>query len=367
MSERIINLHKLFIQLASDIRVLMIRLADRVDNIKTIKSLDEESQKWAAEKTEKIYAPIAKALGIYAYTEILENEALRVKEPEHFRDLEILSSMKFKKAEKKLRKASNQIIDFLAESGIPHEVTYRQKSISSISRKLHQYYSEGKVESLKEIDNLYDLLGIRILVDSVNNCYKSLAFVQQNWNTINDEFDDYIQNPKPSGYQTLQVPIHLDDSLVCEIQIRTFEMHEMNEYGRASHFAYKYCRLNERDDFSWIKNLISQKDEIQGAIGNKSNIKLFEDTIFVFTPKDELITLPAGSTPVDFAYGVHTDIGDHAKMAKVNGKPVPLNSSLSSGDKIEIITDKNHKPSYDWLEFVKTPHARSHIKKAVEQ
>lgn len=366
-SDRVANLHKLFIQLSKDIRVLIIRLADRVDNVKTVDGFNKKEREWIAKNALHVYAPIAKAVGIYAFTSELENAALQILEPERYKTIEKYQEQKFKKIEHDLILAKHKISEYLKSSGIEKfEITFRKKSIYSTHLKALYKAKKGDIKSSNDFDGLYDLTGIRILVDKEETCYSTLAYIQSQWDMILDEFDDYITNPKPNGYRTLQTAVWLKPGVSCEMQIRTFEMDEFNEYGPASHFAYKYAKNSNREQSAdWIKNLIDLKDGIQTSLAENSRIKLFEDTIFVFTPKQDLITLPKGSTPVDFAYAVHTHIGNTCSMAKVNGKLVALATQLKSGDTVEIMTDKHHKPSSKWLEFVASKEAKDCITKVV--
>ncbi len=366
-SDRIANLHKLFIQLSRDIRTLIVRLADRVDNIKTATGFNAKEREWIAKNSLHVFAPIAKAVGIYAFTRELENESLKILEPERYRFIEKFLEHKFKHAEHDLILAKHKIAEFLKSQGDQNfEISFRKKSIFSANEKALYKAKKGDINSIDDIGGLYDLLGIRILVSDEKICYSTLAYIQSEWPMIISEFDDYIAHPKPNGYKTLQTAIWLKPDVSCEIQIRTFEMHELNEYGSASHFSYKYQKgSDKKQSTDWIKNLISLKDGIQTTLASGSQIKLFEDTIFVFTPKSDLITLPKDATPVDFAYAVHTQIGDKCAMAKVNHKLVSLCTKLKSGDTVEIITEKHHKPSAKWLESVKTKEARDEIMKFV--
>lgn len=367
-SDRIASLHKLFIQLSKDVRALIVRLADRVDNVKTTQGFNQKEREWIAKNSLHIYAPIAKAVGIYAFTRELENESLKILEADRYKYIERYLEKNFKETEHDLIMAKHKISEFLKSQGETNfEISFRKKSIYSTNEKAKYKAKKGDISSIDDLDSIYDLLGIRILVSNEEVCYSTLAYVQSQWDLIPGELDDYISNPKPNGYKTLQAAVWLKPKVSCEIQMRTFDMHEFNEYGAASHFAYKYSKGSEKKQSSdWIKNLIDLKDGIQSSLAQNSQIKLFEDTIFVFTPKQDLITLPKDATPVDFAYAVHTDIGDKCSMSKVNGKLVALSTPLKSGDIVEIVTEKNHKPSAKWLEFVKSKEARDCISKKVK-
>lgn len=354
------ELHKLYIQLSSDIRVLLIRLADRIENMKTSEIFDNAKRLDLADKALSVYAPVSYACGIYSFTKEFQNEALKIIDPDVYSRINKWIKKRFDYTREDLNQLKAEIEEHLRENNIEHKITYRTKSVYSVYQKINRKYP-GDIEESK-INQISDLVGIRILVPSVDECYSVLAFLQKKWEMILEEYDDYIKNPKPNGYQTLQTAFALNKKVRCEVQIRTFEMHEKNEFGNASHFQYKYGRSRNNDAY-WVKTLINMKDEILNKISNnKTNIGLFEDTIFVFTPKGDLITLPKGSTPVDFAYAVHTDIGNHCTGAKVNDRMTKLNSILKSGDSIEILTNKSSRPSINWLRFVKTRIARQKIK-----
>lgn len=366
-TDNVENLHKLIIHMAKDIRVLLIRLADRIDNIKTTEAFKDEEKIWIAKSAINLYAPIAKAVGVYYFTRELEEASLKILEPERYKQIEAFSKRHLKDAEIELIKAKRKIEDFLKSHNLNAEVRFRTKSIYSIHKKAHYKYNKGDIKSSEDFEGLYDLLGIMALLPNEKDCYQVLAFVQENWKIIQNEFDDYIANPKPNGYRTLQTAIELAPGKYCEIQIKTFDMHNYNEFGPASHFSYKYGKVSSKSQANWIRELIEQKEKINEMIAGESKIKAFQDTVFVFTPKGQLITLPKDSTPVDFAFALHTDIGKGCSGALINGKMVSLNTPLSSGDTIEIQVNKNHIPSADWLKFVKTSEARKQIRKYMKR
>ncbi|MDQ5981365.1 MAG: hypothetical protein QG570_112 [Patescibacteria group bacterium] len=352
-------IHKLLIQLASDIRVLLIRLADRLDNIRNCSCFSVEKQTDIAHKALGIYAPISDAVGIYSFVREFQKLALRILEPETCNKIEKFVVKKRKDLEPRLRKMQVDIQEFVTKEEIDAQTNYRNKSVYSIYAKVKRKFGDNFNE--QTISQLGDFVGIRVLVPTIDNCYQILAHLQNKWEMINEDYDDYIANPKPNGYRTLQTSFKLDNHVKCEVQIRTYEMHEQNEYGPASHFTYKYGS-SKKSDAKWIKSLIDMKESITSNLASENTkIGLFENTIFVFTPKNKLITLPKGSTPVDFAYSVHSDIGDHCSGAKINDRIAKLDTELKSGDVIEILISKNHKPSKDWLHFVKTREARKHI------
>ena len=364
-NKRVENLHKLFIQLSKDIRVLIIRLADRVDNIQTCDSLKLESRKWISQKALTIYSPIAKAVGIYMYNRLLMDECLRITNPDRYKKIFRYRKIEFQNVEKQLEKVKYDISRYLSEKNIKHEISYRKKGIYSTHEKAINKAKKGDIRNANDFAGLHDMIGLRVIVEDIPDCYIVLAYLQENFPTINEEFDDYIRKPKGNGYRSLQIPVKINNKHICEVQIRTFEMHDLNEYGAASHFVYKYGELNSEKSIGWIKELIEMKDQINESLAKTPAIKIFEDTIFVFTPKESLITLPKGSTPVDFAYAIHTDLGKTCCGAKINGKLVKLDAELKSGQTIEIMTDRNHRPSPHWLEFAKSKCARDEITKSI--
>lgn len=354
------ELHKLFIQLSADMRVLLIRLADRIENMKTSEIFNDEKRKDLADKALSVYAPVSYACGIYSFTKEFQNEALKIIDSEVYSKIDKWIKKRFEYTREDLNQLKGEIEKHLRENNIEHKITYRTKSVYSVYKKINKKYP-GNIDENK-INQISDLVGIRILLPNIDDCYSILAFLQKNWEMILEEYDDYIKNPKPNGYQTLQTAFALNNKVRCEVQIRTFDMHEKNEFGNASHFQYKYGGSRNNDAY-WVKTLINMKEELLNKISsNNTNIGLFEDTIFVFTPKGDLVTLPKGSTPVDFAYAVHTDVGNHCVGAKINGRMTKLDSLLKSGDSIEILTNKSSKPSINWLRFVRTRIARQKIK-----
>lgn len=356
-------IHKLLIQLAKDIRVLIIRLADRVDNIKTADALPQSDKEWVAINSKMIYAPIAKATGIYTFARELDDESFRILNPQRYAEIKAFQNEKYKEVEKELESAKNKIKAFIQNELEPqkYEISFRKKGVYSTHSKAVFKAKKGHIANDKDFDALYDLLGIRIMIENPQDCYKILAFIQNEWENIQSEFDDYIANPKENGYRSLQTAIKLTAEHNCEIQIRTFEMHHNNEFGRASHFVYKYGG----NSANWIKDLIELKENIQSNLSQNSHIGLFEDTIFVFTPKGDLKTLPKGSVALDFAYSIHGNIGDTCTGAKINGKHSPIATELKSGDTVEILTTGGKKPSSDWLRIAKSSEAKRHIRKAL--
>jgi GTP pyrophosphokinase len=356
-------IHKLLIQLAKDIRVLIIRLADRVDNVKTADALPYADQEWIALNSKLIYAPIAKAAGIYSFARELDDEAFRILNSERYKAIEEFQAEKYKEIESYLESAKQKIEDFIKTSleEQKYDISFRKKGIYSTHSKALYKAKKGHIKDENDFNGLFDLLGLRIMIENEKDCYKILAFIQDLWENIQSEFDDYIINPKRNGYKSLQTAVKLTPSHNCEVQIRTFDMHHNNEFGKASHFVYKYGG----NSATWIKDLIDLKENIQGNLSQNSKINLFEDTMFVFTPKGDLITLPKNATALDFAYAIHTNIGNTCTGALINNKHSPIATILKSGDIVEIITHSNKKPSKDWLLIAKTPEAKKHIRKSI--
>lgn len=362
--KKIPNLHKLLIHLSEDMRVLIIRLADRVDNIKTAHCLTNEERQWIAQKAIYLYAPISKSIGLNQYYKLFNREAFKLLNPKRYGKLKNYVDIKLTNADSIL-KATEERIELITAGFTSHyDISSRRKDIFSIHKKAILKANKGDIKHDEDISGLCDLLGIRILVENEDLCFKIMNEISKQWELIPGEYDDYITNPKPNGYKTLQASIKLDKDFRCEIQIRTYEMHSFNEFGPASHLSYKYGnKISSNND--WIKDLVASKDNIQQGLAKDSKIRLFENEIFVFTPKNQVIALPAKSTIVDFAYAIHSDIGDHCDSGIVNNKQVQLDHELKSGDIIEIKTRKNRLPSKDWLKFVKTNEAKRNIKRYV--
>ncbi len=357
-------IQKLFIQLSDDLRALYIHLADRVDNIKTSSPLAVEDRVLIANRALSIYAPLAYSVGIYSFTRELQDEAFEILYPHESKLIRNAITKRLDKTEEQFHKIRKNISEFLISNKIHNfKIMTRTKSIYSIYKKLLR--KAGSISEDLLDSKINDLVGIRVLLPTVENCYSLLSHLQNEWEMIEDEYDDYIANPKPNGYQTLQTSFRFDNNVMCEVQIRTFDMHEHNEYGSSSHLSYKWGSNKTHGNASWLKQLISIKDEILSEKAITGTHDLFKEKIFVFTPQYDLKTLPAKSTPVDFAYAIHGDIGNHCKGAKINGQLAKLETELKSGDVVEILTNKTAKPNPKWLEFVKTHEAKKHIKKAI--
>ncbi len=359
------NLRKMFLAMANDIRIVLIKLADRLHNMRTIAPLPEWKRQRTSQETLDIYAPLAERLGIGSIQKELEDLAFRELHPETYVSL----TRDLAQAEE----ARQQIVDRvctvlhreLTRAGIkvdPKKITGRPKHIYSIWRKMQRPKYAGQ-----PVARIYDRLGVRVLLDDVKDCYAALGVVHAVWKPIPGEFDDYIANPKTSGYQSLHTAV-LHEGEPLEIQIRTDQMHEEAERGIAAHWKYKQGKavVAEADQkLAWLRQLLEWQKDLADAreFVRSVRLDLFQNEVFVFTPKGDVIDLPAGATPVDFAYRIHTDVGHHTVGAKVNGRLVPLSQKLHSGDIVEIMTNKTSPgPSRDWLTFVSTSNARAKIK-----
>ncbi len=354
------NLRKMFIAMAKDIRVIIIKLADRLHNMQTLQYHEEEKQKKIAKETLEIYAPLAHRLGVWDIKWRLEDLAFRYLEPDKYRYVAKKVSETRKEREKFIERAIEIIKAELDKAEIKAEVTGRAKHLYSIYQKM--------LRRGIEIEEMYDLLGVRIIVNSEKECYEVLGIIHNLWRPVPGRFKDYIANKKSNNYQSLHTTVIAMDGKPLEVQIRTWEMHRIAEYGVAAHWLYKE-EIKRPDSFeeklSWLRQLLEWQRELADDQEFLESVKsdLFEREIYVFTPKGDVIALPQGSTPIDFAYAIHTEVGHRCRGAKVNGKIVPLNYVLQNGDIVEIITSKEEgKPSRDWLNIVKTTQAKNKIK-----
>jgi len=357
------NFRKMIFSMAMDLRVIMIKFADRLHNMRTLEFLPPQKAKRIALETREVYAPLAHRFGIARIKWELEDLSLKFLDSESYNDLVRKISDRREERERYIRKLSGPISDELHKNGIEAEVQGRPKSIYSIYRKIKN--------RRKPFEEIFDLLAIRIVVEKLDECYFALGVVHTLFTPVQERFKDYIATPKLNMYQSLHTTVVGPEGKMVEIQVRTSEMHRVAEIGIAAHWKYKEGKKSEDelDRYSaWIREIIDwQKDTLDPEeYLDILKTDLFRSELFVFTPKGDLLKLPAGSTPVDFAFSVHTDVGLHCIGAKVNSRIVPLNTELHSGDRVEIITSANQKPTRDWITFVKTSKAKSKIKKWIK-
>ena len=354
------NIRKMFLAMAEDVRVVLIKLADRLHNMRTIAGLPAEKQQRISRQTLEIYAPLAERLGIWQMKWELEDLSFKVLEPLAFRSLAQQLETRRAARETYVERAMAELRESLEESGIEADLSGRPKHLYSIHRKMQRKSAN--------FDEVYDVHAIRVLVDEVKDCYAALGVVHSLWRPIPGQFDDYIAMPKANGYQSLHTAVIALDGHPLEVQIRTHQMHRIAEVGIAAHWRYKEGSKSDRDydaKLAWIRQLMEWQREVADATEFVEGLKLdvFQDQVFVFTPKGEVKDLPAGSTPLDFAYRIHTDVGHRCIGAKVNNRLVPLDYKLRNGDIVEIVTTKAaHGPSRDWLAIVRTTHAREKIR-----
>jgi guanosine-3',5'-bis(diphosphate) 3'-pyrophosphohydrolase len=354
------NIRKMFLAMADDIRVVLIKLADRLHNMRTLAALPAEKQARIARQTLEIYAPLAERLGIWQVKWELEDLAFKVLEPVRFRELAKLLDTRRKSRESYIERAIDELKPRLEAAGIKADLQGRPKHIYSIWKKM--------LRKSAEFGEIYDVYAIRLLVEDVRDCYAALGIVHALWRPIPGQFDDYIAVPKNNLYQSLHTAVIALDGKPLEIQIRTQAMHQVSEVGIAAHWRYKEGSKADRDydaKLAWLRQLMEWQRDVSDATEFVEGIKLdiFQDQVFVFTPKGDIKDLPAGATPLDFAYRIHTDVGHRTIGAKINNRLVPLDYRLKNGDIVEIVTTKvGHGPSRDWMNVVRTSHAREKIR-----
>ncbi|MBN1823967.1 MAG: bifunctional (p)ppGpp synthetase/guanosine-3',5'-bis(diphosphate) 3'-pyrophosphohydrolase [Endomicrobiales bacterium] len=365
------NWRKMLLAITKDIRVILVKLADRIHNMRTASALPEEKRKKMATESLNLYAPFAQRLGIYRWKNELEDMAFGILDPRGCEDLRGQWEKRQESSVKSLEKWKKAINEKLAGSGIRYRISARPKSLYGIHRKM--------ARQKKGFSEIQDLIGLRLITDSVENCYALLGLLNDGFTPLEGSFTDYINLPKMNMYQSLHLSLRDDAGTIAEIQIRTEEMHRRSEYGIAAHWRYKesvgitgagIAAAGEIEDkLDWLKKVLEWQQELKDPKEFLESLKVeceFEQ-VFVYTPKGRVIKLPKDSTPVDFAYAVHSEIGDRCYGAKIGKKLVPLDYRLRSGEMCQILTRKSARPTKDWLEFVITPRARSKIRKSLRE
>ena len=357
------NIRKMVLAMSKDIRVILVKLADRLHNMRTLDPLPEAKRHLIARETLDIYAPLAHRLGIYWIKAELEDLALRYLDSEAYHDLTARIARKRQEREGDLNEVLSLLERKLAEVDIKAQITGRPKHFYSIYKKMR--------DQKKEFDEIYDLTAVRVITDSLKDCYGTLGVIHTLWKPISHRFKDFIAVPKSNGYQSLHTTVIGPKGDPVEIQIRTWEMHLVAEEGIAAHWKYKEGRTNidpTDQSFVWLRQLMEWQRELKDSKEFLDTLKvdLFPDEVYVFTPRGDVKPFPKGATPVDFAFAVHTDVGLRCVGAKLNGRLVPLRTELQNGDIVEILTSPNHTPSRDWLKIVKTPRARGKIRQWIK-
>jgi guanosine-3',5'-bis(diphosphate) 3'-pyrophosphohydrolase len=351
------SLRKMIVAMSRDVRVIIIKLADRLHNMRTLAYLKRENQLKKATETLEIYAPLAHRLGIYSVKWELEDLAFATLHPRRYAEIKRLVAARRGDREAFIDATAQELLRHLAEAGIEAEVKGRVKHFYSIYNKM--------VRRNKEFNEIYDLTGLRVIVDDVRDCYGTLGVIHSLWKPIPGRFKDYIAMPKFNMYQSLHTTVMSNEGKLLEIQIRTREMDTIAEYGVAAHWMYKHgLKDSQVDRLAWLKSVMEWQKETTDATEFMESLKgeLVADEVYVFTPKGDVVSLPSGATPIDFAYHVHTEVGHRTVGARVNDRIVPLDSELVSGDRVEIITGKSAKPSRDWLAVVQSGRARNKIR-----
>jgi len=353
------SLRKMFLAMADDIRVILIKLADRLHNMRTLQFHKANKRKAIAKETLDIYAPIAARLGIYWIKNELEESSFKFLQPDEFNQIQTLVAKSRTEREKYMQTVKDHIQEKMDAAELLCEVLGRNKNYFSIFNKM--------ISQNLPFEEIYDIIAFRIVLDSISQCYEALGLIHSMWKPIDHKFKDYVARPKPNMYQSLHTTVVGPIGERIEIQIRTRDMDRVAKSGIAAHWSYKEGqRIDENisKKFAWIQDLVENQENFRdpGEFLENVRIDLFQDEVYVFTPRGEIKTLPYGATSVDFAYMIHTEVGNQCTGAKVNGQLVPLAYELKTGDIVEITTAKNHHPSKDWLKFVKTVKARSKIR-----
>ncbi len=360
------SLRKFFVAMANDLRVVIIKFADRLHNLRTLQYVREDKRERIAEESIAVYAPLANRLGMGKLKGEIEDAAFPYAYPKEYKEVEEKIKSEREKYEKYLKEVSTELKKELKKNKVETvEISYRMKHKYSLYKKLKKYDMD--------IDKIYDIVALRVVVNTIEECYRVLGIIHSIWNPLPGRIKDYIAIPKPNGYRSIHTTIFTGSGGIAEIQIRTKEMHAEAAYGIAAHFAYKEQGTKKvRDDkskFQWIEELknlhyIAGKPQ---TLLEHLKMDFFNDRIFIFTPKGDVIDLPEESCTIDFAYSVHSDVGDHISGAKVNGKMTQIFTPLKNGDIVEIVTKADAHPSNKWLEYVKTAVAKKHIKSYLEK
>ncbi|HEV3277947.1 MAG TPA: bifunctional (p)ppGpp synthetase/guanosine-3',5'-bis(diphosphate) 3'-pyrophosphohydrolase [Terriglobia bacterium] len=358
------NLRKMFLAMVDDIRVVLVKLADRLHNMRTLGALPPEKRVRVSQETLEIYAPIAHRLGMGKMRGELEDLAFRYLEPEAYEEVRNAVESRRKVSEEFLAEVRAQVESTMKKNGIPAHVEGRIKRLYSIWRKMQRQEIP--------IEKVYDLLAVRIVTDSVKNCYAALGMIHQTWPPVPDRIKDFIAMARPNLYQSLHTSVIGPNGQPFEVQIRTEEMHRVAEEGIAAHWKYKDGKPAAKEDeqrMAWLRRLVDLQQEMRDPSDFLSTLKidLYPQEVYTFTPKGKVVVLPREATPIDFAYAVHSEVGQHCSSARVNGRMVPLKSKLANGDVVEITTSPGQRPSRDWLSVVKTSKARNKIKHWINQ
>jgi GTP pyrophosphokinase len=354
------NFRKMLLAMVDDIRVILVKLADRLHNMRTLNHLAEEKRIAIAQETRDIYAPIANRLGMSKVKNELEELSFRYLEPQQYEALRAKVDARRRATEGLIEELRSTIETKLKDAAVPViQIDGRIKRLWSIAQKLKKQRIE--------LDQVYDFIALRIITTSVKDCYAALGIIHQTWSPVPGRIKDFIAMPRPNGYQSLHTSVISQQGMPFEVQIRTLEMHRMAEEGVAAHWKYKEGRTGDHKDeryFQWMRQLLEFQQEVRDPQEFIQNLKveLYPEEVYAFTPKGQVKAFPRGATPIDFAYSIHTDVGHQCVGARVNGKMVPLRAHLKNGDIVEIITQAGHKPSRDWLNFVATSSARYKIK-----
>lgn len=369
------TLRKMFLAMSQDIRVVLIKLADRLHNMRTIEALVPEKRSRIAQETLQVYAPLASRLGIGTVKGELEDLSFPHAHPEEYRELNQLVFREYRKRDRYIERVRRILLKRLAQIGIRAEVHGRAKHMYSLWKKLARY--EGNLAKI------HDLVAARVIVESIEECYQVLGLIHRMWRPLPGRIKDYIAMPKPNGYQSLHTTVFASGGKLTEIQIRTRQMHYWAEFGVAAHWAYKEQTPEEPRRFlerikdrltgtnshhiEWLDELAKTGQAMSDPAEWRKGLTLdfFQDRIFVFTPNGDILDLPSLATPIDFAYAIHSDLGAHCTGAKINGKIVPLGHQLENGDIVEIMTQKKTSPKRDWLNVAKSSKARAHIRRAI--